>query len=345
MPVTPTVTPTTTSTTTPVTPTATPVTPAPTIPSGGVTGTAVVSVSGTLNMRSGPGTQHPVIGGLANGARVDLLGAAQNGFRPIRYQGTDGWASAAYLTIGGTNPNPQVPPIGNTEVGKATIPLVPWKRTGPGTSYSANELLYTGRKVDVMGDPVNGWTPIRYNGSKGWVPSGNLTPGWGYTVVDQMFTTRVIPMTTSPGGSTVVISVGARSVIDITGAAVDKYLPVHWYGRLGWVDGTTLMRLEDYVDPGPANQHEAEMIAIIYEMADKWGQDRATFLRVARCESWLNPEAVSHAGAQGLFQFMPSTWAFTPNGKRGESPFDPRASADAAGWMWANGMRHHWMCA
>jgi uncharacterized protein YraI len=339
MPVTPTATPAT------PTPTATPVTP--TVPPGGgaVIDTAVVSVSGTvLNMRSGPGLQYPVLRGLANGTQVDITGAAVNGFRPIRYAGLDGWASQEYLIIGATSPGTTVPVIGDTAVSKATINATVWKRTGPGTSYPANEQLYTGRKVEVMGDPYNGWTPIRYNGSKGWVPSSYLDPGWGYTVLYQMFTTRIIPMTTAPGGGSVVINVGALSAIDITGEAVGQYLPVHWYGRLGWVDGTTLVPLDSYVDPGPRNEHEAEMIAIIYEFADKWGQDRAEFLRVARCESSLNPNAVSRDGAQGLFQFMPTTWAFTPNGKRGEDPFNPRSSADAAGWMWANGMRHHWMC-
>ncbi|MBA2468437.1 MAG: SH3 domain-containing protein, partial [Chloroflexia bacterium] len=120
----PTPTPTPTTTATPVTPTATPATttPSPTTPPGAVSGTAVVSVTGTLNMRSGPGTNFPVIRGLANGSQVDLLGGAQNGFRPIRYQGTDGWASEAYLDIGATNPDdPQVPAIGNAAVGKATM--------------------------------------------------------------------------------------------------------------------------------------------------------------------------------------------------------------------------------
>ncbi len=68
-------------------------------------------------------------------------------------------------------------------------------------------------------------------------------------------------------------------------------------------------------------------------------------LRVARCESNLDPRAVNRSsGASGLFQFMPSTFAFTPNGKRGEDIFDPWSNADAVGWMWANGMRHHWAC-
>jgi soluble lytic murein transglycosylase-like protein len=68
-------------------------------------------------------------------------------------------------------------------------------------------------------------------------------------------------------------------------------------------------------------------------------------LRVARCESNLDPSVVnSSSGASGLFQFMPSTFATTPNGQRGEDIFDAYSSADATGWMWANGMRNHWEC-
>jgi len=173
--------PTGTPTATP-SPTATPTpSPTPTIPLGGVIDTAVVSVTGTLNMRSGPGTNHPVIRGLLNGVEVGLLGAAQNGFRPIRYGGTDGWASEAFLDIGVSNPvDPDVPVVGNQAIGKATMNATVSLRRGPGASFGHIQTLNNGWKVEIMGDAVNGWTPVRYNAAKGWAPSGNLTPGWGY---------------------------------------------------------------------------------------------------------------------------------------------------------------------
>lgn len=39
------------------------------------------------------------------------------------------------------------------------------------------------------------------------------------------------------------------------------------------------------------------------------------------------------SGAQGLFQFLPSTWRGTPQGRAGLSPFDPWAARAAARWM------------
>jgi soluble lytic murein transglycosylase-like protein len=47
-----------------------------------------------------------------------------------------------------------------------------------------------------------------------------------------------------------------------------------------------------------------------------------------RQESNFNPKAVSHAGARGIAQFMPGTWASYGQGK---DPFDPLAGIDAQG--------------
>jgi peptidoglycan hydrolase CwlO-like protein len=58
-------------------------------------------------------------------------------------------------------------------------------------------------------------------------------------------------------------------------------------------------------------------------------------LRVAKCESGYNPLAVNRSsGASGLFQFLPSSWANTPQGKAGQSVFDANANALGAAWYY-----------
>jgi SLT domain-containing protein len=66
-------------------------------------------------------------------------------------------------------------------------------------------------------------------------------------------------------------------------------------------------------------------------------------LRVARCESGLDPNAVGGGGTyHGLFQFVPSTFAGTPYGEY--DIYDPWANANAAGWMWSEGNKGNWVC-
>jgi hypothetical protein len=48
------------------------------------------------------------------------------------------------------------------------------------------------------------------------------------------------------------------------------------------------------------------------------------------------------SGASGLFQFLPSTWRTTPQGKAGLSVFDPVAAREAARWMIGQGRIREW---
>lgn len=88
---------------------------------------------------------------------------------------------------------------------------------------------------------------------------------------------------------------------------------------------------------------ERQIVKIIEEAAKRFGQPRAAMLRVARCESNLDPTAVNRAGPYyGLFQFLKSTFASTPFAD--EDILDPKANALAAAWMWKQGRRNEWAC-
>lgn len=88
---------------------------------------------------------------------------------------------------------------------------------------------------------------------------------------------------------------------------------------------------------------ERQIERIIEDAAQRYNQPRAAMLRVARCESNLDPYAVNRAGPYyGLFQFLKSTWKTTPY--KNDDIFDPRANARAAAWMWKQGRRNEWAC-
>lgn len=88
---------------------------------------------------------------------------------------------------------------------------------------------------------------------------------------------------------------------------------------------------------------------IIRSAASIHGANPDQLLRVARCESSLNPSAIGdHGAAVGLFQFHPAT--FMANVRYGGFPydlgdrFDPAASANVAAWMFARGQSSQWSC-
>ncbi len=66
-------------------------------------------------------------------------------------------------------------------------------------------------------------------------------------------------------------------------------------------------------------------------------------INVAYCESRYHPNSVnSSSGASGLFQFLPSTWAFTPYASY--SPFDPKYNSLAAAWLYNRDGPSQWQC-
>jgi uncharacterized protein YgiM (DUF1202 family) len=136
-----------------------------------------------------------------------------------------------------------------------------------------------------------------------------------------------------------------RAKVRLTGEHRNGYVEVTWDGMTGWALGKHLAAPPPASrrDRDPGSWSRRELTAIIHEAADRYGQPREDMLRVARCESDMVPTAVNRrGGSYGLFQFKPSTWRSTPFAEY--DIFDPRANANAAAWMWAQGRRREWVC-
>lgn len=216
-------------------------------------------------------------------------------------------------------------------------------RSGPGETYEVLSVVPTGGVISVDGDAVDGFAPVTYNGVSGWMSVGfvvaaGTVPAAAYDT--QTTGTTAGDLTTTVNGEEVVYNSDSGQ----SGESSTRR------NRNGETPATVTTPPTEstapegaIANPGAPVGSEQEVIAVIQEAAAAYGQNPDDMLRVAQCESNLNPRAVDPSGAyHGLFQFVPSTFAGTPYG--GQDIYDPWANAHAAAWMWSEGRKAEWVC-
>lgn len=94
--------------------------------------------------------------------------------------------------------------------------------------------------------------------------------------------------------------------------------------------------------PAPIVYPPGTVQEIIVRAARKYGVSGSWMIKIATCESGLNPRSVNAAGPyDGLFQFLPST--FYANG--GTNIWSPTQQANITADMLAHGQAGQWGCA
>ena len=170
-----------------------------------------------------------------------------------------------------------------------------------------------------------------------WTGGGALAPGSGFAIVTGGTDVRA-------GANPDAKAVGRLlpgAAVRLTGIGASGSYYVSYGGGSGWVAASALAL--PVLPAGSSTPPTTDdIVQIITEAADRFDHPVADMLRVASCESRLEPNAVNPTGSYGLFQFVPTTWISTPYAAY--SIFDPWASANAAAWMWQNGRRAEWVC-
>ncbi len=315
------------------------------VTTGGQQGEVYVA-DGPVNFRTGPSTGDGVMMVIPHGALVALNGDSANGFLSIIYADTSGWAHAA--SILGTSddtpaevpapapvpetpsepapaPAPDAVPVGEAVTGSATVIDGALNlRQGPSLDHAIVTVMEDGAVVELRGEPQGGFFPVSYNGTLGWAYADFLQQGAVETPAEQE-----VPAPTERSAPAEPAPETAQPEVP-TPAPTEPPAPEPTEPVTPPVDGS-----DGYT--------EQEIIQIIYAAADAYGQPREDMLRVARCESVLDPNAINPTSqASGLFQFLPSTWQRTPFAD--QDVFDPVANANATAWMWQQGNRNEWVC-
>jgi uncharacterized protein YraI/predicted Zn-dependent protease len=159
------------------------ITPMPT--PDGITAVAAT----TVRMRSGPGTNYPIVGRIPVNTAVVVMGHnADSSWLFVSYFSTQGWAASHLFSIMGdlstvpvvdANGNgvpPQSPtvfpttPSADSPTGMvATAKITTRVRSGPGTGYPMIARVMTGETVPLLGKNTDSsWLYIDVEGVRGW---------------------------------------------------------------------------------------------------------------------------------------------------------------------------------
>ena len=176
----------------PATPTPTP-SPTPTPTAQADYGMATVTAYSGLKLRDAPHTGGRTITTMPYGTTVTVIGSETGGFLPVRFGGTEGYASASYLkkTDGGQETQPAAtlqPTTEPTKVPQASGPVSGRKatvtaqsgvnlRTDSNTYCDVIATLAYGVEVVVTGEWVSGYYPVRVGTLSGYVSADYLKFG------------------------------------------------------------------------------------------------------------------------------------------------------------------------
>ena len=129
----------------------------------------IIKVNGSLNIRSGAGTNYSVIGSLSNKSKVEIVETSGNWYK-IKYGNGYGYVSKDYVTVSSSSNNSNG---GNNTVTTAQSGTIKVNgslnvRSGAGTSHSVIGSLSNKSKVEIVETSGN-WYKIKYGSGYGYV--------------------------------------------------------------------------------------------------------------------------------------------------------------------------------
>ena len=203
----------------------------------------VVNCKQSITLRPKPDVNSGEICQIPLGSAVSYIESASNGFYKIVYNGTTGYALAAYLSVNGGSVNSSYVPAQTTVYGYETYYVVNCKqsitlRTGPSTEAEEICQIPLGSAVSYISAASNGFYYISYNGNIGYALASYLTSSSSGSYYDtcrvvnckQSITLRPAPDVDS--GEICQIPLGAT--VSFAGTAVNDFYEIYYMGNHGY---------------------------------------------------------------------------------------------------------------
>jgi len=150
-----------------------------------------------LNVRSGPGTEYPVIGGLAGGCAISII-SEENGWWKINYNGGTGFVSGSYINTAAAKVSEDEKAESFT--GTVTVDSSLNIRNSPWGDIIGS--FSNGEQVEVVGKAGN-WYKIKHDGGFAYVYADYIKNGPAIaTSSDQENNNTTTPQTSDNSGDT-----------------------------------------------------------------------------------------------------------------------------------------------
>ena len=207
-----------------------------------------------LRLRSGPGTNHPVIGTLARNAILQSDEAREDWVHVTTADNKTGWCHRGYLEL--IEETPPSPTQETYRVDAGTLNV----RQGPGTHYTVIGSLKKGEVVQGLAISADKqWAQVRKPGGvTGWASSRYLTivpplPPPGSSEIQMLVTTDTLNIRSGPGtGYSIEGKANRGEIVIFLSASPDwQWMNVKTnQGRTGWGSSKYLMeRPEAFASP------------------------------------------------------------------------------------------------
>ncbi|HEV2529811.1 MAG TPA: SH3 domain-containing protein [Thermomicrobiales bacterium] len=191
-------------------------------------------INTAANFRMEPTYGNNVIRVLPVNTVVTITTEKSGEFVRVQTPGDIGWVYAAFVSAGAPpTGNPTNPP---TTGSKATTTAGVNFRADAALSARVISVIPAGASILIIGSARNGFTPVYWNGTNGWVSSDYINTGSGAPVTRTYRTTAVLNLRANPNANSQllgVVPVGATVTGTGTGSA--GYLGVSWNGLQGYV--------------------------------------------------------------------------------------------------------------
>ncbi len=206
-------------------------------PEGALSGTTAITTT-DLNLRAGPSLADAVFLVMPPGAAVTLTGQSTNGFVSVSFDGTPGWAFAAYLRSEDAPAPPPTPTPdfypGGTTTATSDLNL----RAGPGTGHPILAVMPYGAMVTLTGESLDGFLTVHFNGLDGWAaatylatstPTGTNPSGMTRTVTSDLNLRAGTSL-----ADRIILVMPLGSAVTLTGESANGFVSVLSNGTAGW---------------------------------------------------------------------------------------------------------------